>query len=127
MYESGEDYLEAIVALELKMKSVRPVDVAQFLKVSKPSVSRAMKVLEEHGYITHVPYGTICLTDKGRLKGNEIYSRHTFLTTFLIDIIKVDEKVAQKEACRMEHVLSEQTMNKLKSFYESYIEPINIL
>jgi len=122
VYESGEDYLEAIVALELEMESVRPVDVANFLKVSKPSVSRAMKMLEEHGYITHIPYGIICLTDKGRETGTEIYSRHTFLTKFLIEIIKVDSDIAQKEACRMEHVLSEQTMKKLKTFYISYKE-----
>ncbi len=122
VYESGEDYLEAIVALEQKMKSVRPVDVAKFLQLSKPSVSRAMKVLTEHGYITHVPYGTICLTDKGREKGTEILSRHTFLTKFLIEIINVDEDLAQKEACRMEHVLSQQTMSKLKAFYISYKE-----
>jgi len=122
MYESGEDYLEAVVALELSIESVRPVDVAKFLGVSKPSVSRAMKVLEDYGYITHVPYGAICLTEEGRKKGSEILGRHTFLTKFLVEIINVDPLVAQKEACRMEHVLSEQTMNKLKTFYISYTE-----
>lgn len=117
MHESGEDYLEAIVALEIKKGSVRPTDIAKFLQVSTPSVSRAIKILQENGYITHIPYGEILLTDKGRKKGAQILHRHTFLTSFLVDIIKVDKEVAQKEACRMEHVLSEETMNKLKEFY----------
>ncbi len=117
MNESKEDYLEAIVALEKEKGCVRPTDIAIFLGVSKPSVSRAIKKLEELGYIKHIPYSDITITEKGREKGSEILLRHTFLTSFLVDLIQVEKEVAQKEACKMEHVLSKGTMDKLKAFY----------
>ena len=123
MRESGEDYLEAILALEEDHKSVRLTDVALRLKVTKPSVNRAMKILQNDGYIHQESYGTIELTPKGRLKAAQVYRRHKVLTTFLGSILGVDDETAEAEACRMEHVLSSNTMERLAAFVENRKNP----
>ncbi|MCR5763138.1 MAG: metal-dependent transcriptional regulator [Treponema sp.] len=103
MHESGEDYLEAILVLQKKNGAARSVDVAKHLKVSKPSVSRAMSVLEETGYVTVGDTSFLQLTAKGKAKANEIYSRHVLLTQFLQKITGVDAEQAEENACRIEH------------------------
>lgn len=103
MYESGEDYLEAILRLELENDFVRSVDVARKLAVSRPSVSRAMELLERDGYIQFVLGKTIKLTEKGRAKAEDIYGRHKLLTKFLVKITGVSEEQAEENACRVEH------------------------
>ncbi|NCB03111.1 MAG: metal-dependent transcriptional regulator, partial [Spirochaetia bacterium] len=76
--------------------------------------------LKDLGYISHNPYGAISLTPEGKKRGEEILYRHTFLTKFLIEIIEVDKETAEVDACRIEHVLSKQTMENLMRFYSTY-------
>lgn len=116
IYESGEDYLETILLLTKKKSFVRSIDIANELNYSKPSVSRAVGILKSHGYITVERDGQISLTDEGMKKANNIYERHTILTQFFRDILKVDEKKAEEDACRIEHVISEESYKKLKEF-----------
>ena len=118
MRESGEDYLEAVLELEQEHGTVRLTDVARKVGVTKPSVSRAMKILQSDGYIHQETYGVIELTAKGRLKATQVYHRHKTLTTFLEDVLGVSAETAENDACRMEHILSPQTMEKLAAFVE---------
>ncbi|MBU9725085.1 metal-dependent transcriptional regulator [Diplocloster modestus] len=111
--ESGENYLETILVLKLKYGAVRSIDVANELSFSKPSVSRAVSVLKSAGHITVDAKGLIELTDSGREIAETIYERHQLLTDYLMDI-GVDEKTAAEDACRIEHVISPVTFEKLK-------------
>ncbi|MBR6912785.1 MAG: metal-dependent transcriptional regulator [Treponema sp.] len=103
MYESGEDYLEAILRLQLENGFVRSVDVANKLGVSRPSVSRAMGLLERDGYIEFSLGNMIKLTEKGTATAEDIYGRHKLLTAFLKKITGVPEDQAEENACRVEH------------------------
>lgn len=120
MRQSGEDYLEAVLALEQKHGVVRLTDVAAHLGVTKPSVNRAMKVLQSSGYIHQETYGTITLTAKGRLTASQVYNRHKTLHVFLEEVLGLDPKTAETDACRMEHVLSSETMERLAAFVDEY-------
>ncbi|HAP56314.1 MAG: metal-dependent transcriptional regulator [Sphaerochaeta sp.] len=122
MQKSGEDYLEAILALNQEHEKVRTTDVALRLGVSKPSVNRAMKVLASEGYVNQETYGDIHLTEKGRLKASQVYFRHKTLTSFLRDVLRVDPVIAEQDACLIEHDISSETMEKLASFLRSYQE-----
>ena len=110
--ESREDYLETILRLGFERPVVRSVDIADFLGYSKASVSVAMKKLLEDGYIHKSLEGFITLTDKGQAIAQEIYARHRFFTEHLIEI-GIDPQTAQTEACRIEHVISEETFQRL--------------
>ena len=103
--ESAEDYLEAILVLSKKGGGVRSVDIATMLGVSKPSVSHAMKLLREDGYIAMDRYGTVTLMDKGAEIANRIYERHTVLTKMLEGLGVCDE-IARADACKMEQDVS---------------------
>lgn len=116
--ESGEDYLETILILHRKNGFVRSIDVASELGYSKPSISRAMGILKTDGYITVEPSGQLILTDKGLAKAEQVYGRHVMLREFLHDTLGVSEENAEADACRIEHILSEETYSKLKSFIE---------
>lgn len=105
MYESGEDYLETILIIQEEKGRVRSVDVARKLAVSKPSVSRAMGILKNDGYIIFDENQRIVLTEKGFEKASNIYGRHKLLTAFLMKIAGVPEEQAEKNACRAEHVI----------------------
>ena len=113
LQESGENYLETILVLKLKYGAVRSIDVANELSYSKPSVSRAVSVLKSAGHITVDAKGMIELTDSGREIAETIYERHQLLTQYLMNI-GVDEKTAAEDACRIEHVFSPVTFEKLK-------------
>ena len=116
--ESHEDYLEAIVMLGGTDKvSVRPVDVANKLGVSKASVNKAVSVLKEAGMLDQPYYGDITLTKKGYKYGKEVFERHKTLTRFLV-AIGVDEEVADAEACMIEHDISEETFRKWAAYIE---------
>lgn len=117
--ESGEDYLETILILHRKTGFVRSIDVASELGYSKPSISRAMGILKSDGYITAQPNGQLILTDKGLAKAEQIYGRHVMLRSFLHDTLGVSEENAEADACRIEHILSEETYSKLKEFIEN--------
>ena len=118
MYESGEDYLEAILRLQLDNGTVRSVDVANKLAVSRPSVSRAMGLLEKDGYIEFEPGNTIRLTDKGREKAEDIYGRHKLLTVFLQKITGLSEEQCEENACRVEHQIDVDVVNGIKAWVE---------
>ena len=111
MQESPEDYLEAILVLSRELGNVRSIDVANHLGYSKPSISVAMKRLRENGYVTLDDHGNLMLT--GLSIALKIYERHLVLSQFLISI-GVDEEVAKKDACRMEHVISDESFEKIK-------------
>lgn len=111
--ESAENYLEAILELKEKHGSVRSIDVAQHLGVSKPSVSRAMRVLRENGYVEMDKDGLLSLTEQGAAIAERIYDRHKILTRWLISL-GVDSADAAADACKMEHAMSESTFLKMK-------------
>jgi Mn-dependent DtxR family transcriptional regulator len=120
MYESGEMYLETILVLKKRNGQVRSIDIARELNFSKPSVSRAIGILKDDGYILVDDSGYIELTEKGKTKAKDIYEKHKVLTTFLTDIIKVSPKIAEEDACRIEHVISDETFRGIKRFLEDY-------
>ena len=111
--ESAEDYLEAILRLSQKGGGVRSVDIATMLSVSKPSVSHAMKLLREDGYIAMDRYGTVTLLDKGAEIANRFYERHTVLTTML-ESLGVPSEIARADACKMEHDISDESFARIK-------------
>ena len=114
--ESGEMYLEAILVLAKKSGYVRSIDVSEYLGYSKPSVSRAMGILREGGYILGEKDGAITLTDSGKKLAETIYERHTVLSELLIRL-GVDEKAATDDACRIEHVISDESFQAIKQYY----------
>ncbi len=114
--ESGENYLETILILEKKNGSVRSIDIANELEFSKPSVSRAMGILRSAGYITMDKTNQIFLTEAGRNKAESVYERHCLLSRFLSEILGVSPENAAADACRIEHIISEETFNKTKEF-----------
>ena len=118
MYESGEDYLEAILVIKNKKGSVRSVDIAKHLGFSKPSVSRAMSILEKDGYIEFVSGNTINLTPKGKEKAEDIYGRHRLLTAFLQKITGLPEDQCEENACRVEHQIDVDVVNGIKDWLE---------
>ena len=114
MHESGEMYLETILRLSLSNDIVRSIDVAQAMNFSKPSVSRAMKTLRENGYISINPStGNITLLEKGKAIAEKIFERHQVLTKCL-EFLGVPSDIAQDDACRIEHVISDETFEALK-------------
>lgn len=115
MQESGEMYLETILVLKNRFGYVRSIDIAHELNFSKPSVSRAISLLRENDYVTFDPNGMILLTDKGRNVAEKIYERHNVLTKCLV-ILGVSEEHASADACRIEHVISDETFAKIKEF-----------
>lgn len=119
MQESPEDYLETIYMLSLHNSEVRSIDVARHLGYSKPSVSVAMKRLRENGYVNMDANSFLTLTESGLAIARSIYERHQVLSGYLMSI-GVSEETALKDACRIEHVLSEETFHKIKEiFYQS--------
>ena len=114
--ESGEMYLEAILVLAKKSGYVRSIDVSEYLGYSKPSVSRALGILREGGYILMEKDGAITLTDSGKKLAETIYERHTVLSELLIRL-GVDEKTATDDACRIEHVISDESFQAIKQYY----------
>jgi Mn-dependent DtxR family transcriptional regulator len=117
--ESGEMYLETIFVLSKERDIVRSVDVAEHLGYSKPSVSRAMGILKNGEYITMDAHGALALTETGKEIAEKIYERHTFLTKFLM-AIGVSEATAAEDACKIEHVISDEAFNAIKSHAEKY-------
>ncbi len=113
MQESGEMYLETIYILLKKSDSVRSIDVANEMGFSKPSVSRGLGILRDGGYVNVDENGYLSLTDAGNEYAEKIYNRHTVLTKLLVSI-GVDEKTAAEDACRMEHVISDESVNKIQ-------------
>jgi Mn-dependent DtxR family transcriptional regulator len=117
IYESAEDYLEAILMIQERKGYVRSIDIAEELQYSKASVSIAMKKLRENGYISVEPSGHLTLLEPGREIAERIYERHKVLTT-LFEHLGVSHETAVKDACKVEHDLSPETFLALKTFCE---------
>lgn len=116
VHESGEDYLETIYLLSKHNPFVRSVDIANELGYSKASISRAMRILREEGLVTIAEDGQVKLTKTGLKKAMEVYDRHTLITDFFMQILGVNEVTAEKDACKIEHVISEETYLRLRAF-----------
>ena len=119
IYESAEDYLERILILQEKKEDVRSIDIAHDMGFSKPSISIAMKKLKEAGLINIDNNGFIALTKEGHVIADKVYERHCVLTKVLTNI-GVSEEQAEKDACKVEHVISEETFNAIKEHIEKH-------
>ena len=115
--KSGEDYLEAILVLKKKKGMVRSADVARHLEVSKPSVCHAVATLKKGGFLLIDVDHFLHLTDLGREVAEATYEKHRFFTDRLIEA-GVDPETAERDACRIEHVISEETFERLKVAYK---------
>lgn len=113
LQESGEMYLETILVLSQRSGFIRAIDIGEEMGYSKPSVSRAVGILRQGGYIHVAEDGGITLTEEGRAVAEKIYERHRLLSGFLISL-GVDEKTAVEDACKMEHVISDASMEAIK-------------
>ena len=118
MSQSLEDYLE-MVSFLADEGEVRVTDIASRLGVSKPSVLTALKTLEEQGLLAHARYRRVNLTREGTKQAADIRERHSTLTAFLLDVIGVSAETAEKDACKMEHLLSDETLKKIKLLVKS--------
>ena len=113
LHAAGEDYLEAILVLQQKQGMVRSVDVARHLEVTKPSVCHAVATLRDGGFLTMDEDYSLHLTDVGREVAEKIYERHCFFTEQLI-AAGVDPRTAEADACRIEHIISDESFSRLK-------------
>ncbi len=119
LQESGEMYLETIYVLSQQKAEVRSVDVAEYMGFSKPSVSRAMGLLKDKGFLNKDESNYLKLTEAGELLAKRIYERHTVLSTLFIRL-GVEEKIATEDACRIEHYISDETFNAIKAHMAKY-------
>ena len=115
LLESGENYLETILVLTKKNGSVRSIDIADAMQFTKASVSRAMSILKRDNYIIMQPDGSIILTKEGQKKATSVYDRHVTLTRFINEVLGVDVEIAEKDACRIEHIISPETFAGIKA------------
>ena len=113
IHESGQMYLETIYILRQTKSFVRAIDVGEQMGYTKPSISRAISMLKKDGLITRDREGHICLTEKGTLAAEKVYERHCFFMERLV-AAGIAPDIAEKEACRMEHAISEESFEKLK-------------
>ena len=113
MRESGEDYLETIYLLSKNNPGVHAIDIATELGYSKPSITKAMKILKEDGYITIDEHNHILLTSQGKERAEKVYERHQYITKFWM-MNGVSDDIAAKDACRMEHDISDETFAVIK-------------
>ena len=118
LQESGEMYLETIYVLTKNSSTVRSIDVCEHMGYSKPSVSRAIGLLKNGGYVTVDGDGYLSLTAEGKEVAEKIFKRHTMLTQFLVSI-GVPQEVASEDACKMEHVISDESVEAIKNYIEN--------
>ncbi len=114
--ESMENYLETILLLQERYGNVRAIDIATELEFSKPSVSNALKKLRAAGYVTMVEKTHIVLTEEGRAIAKAVYERHCVISNLLMDI-GVSQKTALEDACRIEHIITDETFTHMKQHY----------
>ena len=120
LQESGEMYLESIYVLSKKSNTVRSIDVCEYMGYSKPSVSRAVGLLKQGGYLVMDDEGYLSLTDVGTEIAEKIYERHNLLSQFLISL-GVDEQTAAVDACKMEHHISDKSIEAIKKYVKDNI------
>lgn len=118
LQESGQMYLETIYILSKKGKAVRSIDVCEYMGYSKPSVSRAVGLLKQGGYVAADGDGFLTLTDEGKRVAEKMYERHTILTSFFVNL-GVDEETASEDACKIEHDISDKSFEAIKNFVDS--------
>lgn len=118
LHSSGEMYLESIYVLRERLDGVHAIDVSEYMGFSKPSVSRALKLLKNEGYIDIDGFDHITLTPAGEEIAKKIFERHTILTSVLVRL-GVDEKIAAEDACKIEHDISDETFEAIKRYIES--------
>ena len=118
---SREDYLETIFDLSGGNGKVRSIDIAASLGYSRASVSRAMGILKRDGFIEQEPYGQITLTEKGKAKACAVRRRHDLLKYYLLHIVEVDAATAEEDACKMEHVISNKTLQRLEELSTAHM------
>lgn len=118
--ESGEMYLETIYVLSREKSVVHSVDVSEHMGYSKPSVSRAIGLLKNGGYVTMAEDGALTLTPAGLEVARKIFERHTVLTGFLVKL-GVDARIAAEDACKMEHDISDESLAAIKAFVEDHM------
>ena len=121
LQESGEMYLETVFVLSKKGGVVRSIDVCEYMGYSKPSVSRAVGLLKNGGYLTMAADGALELTDAGREVAERMYERHTLLTQCLI-YLGVDEETAAEDACKIEHDISDRSFEAIKKHMQKYAQ-----
>ena len=119
LMESGEMYLETILVLSQQKNAVRSIDVAEYMSFSKPSVSRAVGLLKDGGYLTVDSLGHLTLTESGRAVAERIYERHRILSEILMRL-GVDEKTATDDACKMEHYISDTSFSAIKAHLKAH-------
>ena len=122
LQESGEMYLETILVLSQKGKPVRSIDIAEYMEFSKPSVSRAVGLLRSDGYIEVDNAGFITLTEKGMKCADKTYERHQVLTKVFV-AMGVSEETAEEDACRIEHIISDETFEAIKRHIKEHSAP----
>ena len=116
---SMEDYLKAILSLENERGAVRVKDIARKLDITMPSVSSALKNLEKQELVCHPRYDLVDLTQEGSRVAEDIYHRHQVIKDFLSQVLGLDAEIAEKDACGMEHAISQETFESLARFLES--------
>lgn len=116
--ESGEMYLESIYRLLETQSHIRAIDVGEYMGYSKPSVSRAMGLLKKDGYISVDKDGSITLTESGKAVAEKIFERHTLITEMLVHL-GVDKEIAADDACKIEHVISDESFEAIKKYMDS--------
>lgn len=121
LYASGEDYLEAILMIQKEKGMARSVDVARHLGFSKPSVSHAVGILREGGFLTVDADGFLHLTETGREVAEKIYDRHQLFAKMLMDV-GIEAVVAEQEACKMEHTVSQESFEKIREAHRRYYD-----
>ena len=124
IHASGEDYLEAVLMVQKEKGMVRSVDLARHMGYSKPSISHAVGVLRDGGFLTMDNDGFLHLTDVGREVAEKIYERHLFFTEQLV-AAGVDQETAEQDACRIEHAISDLSFQKLKEQSQKSNQPIH--
>ncbi len=119
LQESGEMYLETVYILSKKSESIRSIDICEYMGYSKPSVSRAVGLLKNGGYVTVDEKGYITLTNEGKSVAEKMFERHTMLTDFLVKL-GVDKDIASEDACKIEHHISEESFEAIKKHVNAF-------
>jgi len=114
LHESGENYLKEIFMIQKNQGFVRSIDIAQRFGYSKPSISRAMKILKQNHYIIMDDDKVIKLTDLGEEKARKVFQKYLLIERFLILVLQIDEKIVSQDACKMEHRISEETFKQMQ-------------
>lgn len=115
---SEENYLETIYLVKQDKKAVKPIEIARRMNVKKPSVTGAVKKLSEKGFLEYKRYNNIIITQKGEKAAKDVYSKHKLLVKFFVEILNLDKKIAEEDACKVEHSLSKTALSKLTKFIQ---------